>query len=287
MSSEELRIFQECFLSLYSAGYYEPIDPVLVYHYQMLNFFKKDSTHLVNFIAANSNQTIRVDFIDSVAVDYGYVLERLGPLPNDLERELPFSDWVTLSCWEPLQNVKTEIALGRDEQSAREYLERSFSREFLAEHSTTHENLFLKAKADGTAIREKCLGEIEEMSSPSVHSDITSSTSYRTPRSHSQSQMSYRTPRSHSQSSFDGDDGEGSRREFYQGIPTDPPPPPRGGGGWGLNWWWLIGGVGVGVGLAVYGLILRFRRRSSGEGQFLSPIDLIREKNKPILPNQI
>ena len=60
ISHEELLIFQKCFLSLYKKSYNEPIDPVFIYHYQLLSFFQKDWKDLLDYISQNSNETISV-----------------------------------------------------------------------------------------------------------------------------------------------------------------------------------------------------------------------------------
>ena len=99
ISHEE--IFQQCFLSLYSEGYNETIDPLLIYQYQLLNFFQKKSLDLLKDIGEISNPTIRVSDLSFAAVGFDEVRSSLGHLPDGLDPNLRIRDWEALASWSP------------------------------------------------------------------------------------------------------------------------------------------------------------------------------------------
>lgn len=218
ISQEELIIFQKCFLSLFENGYYESMNPIFIDPFQMLQFFQKDLLDLVNFIGQHSKETIRVAHLEQAA-GFEDIRPHFGNLPPNLDQSLSVDDWVDLAQWEPLQIAKTEIALGRD-QRASQVLKKAYTAEFLATRQTDHEQLFLKAKADGTAIHKEVWGY--STSDASFQSaDWEASSGYRTPGSPgsqegSQSQEGRRSQTQVSPRSRKSQEEEGPRREFYQ-----------------------------------------------------------------------
>lgn len=269
ISVEELQIFQQCFLSLYSNGYNEPIDPIFVYQYQLLYFFQNDSMSVIQYISENTNQNISVAQLGS-AVGFEDVLARLGPHPAEFEQEVRVSDWVDLAQWEPLQIAKTEIALGRD-QRARDYLQTGYKPEYLEQKCTNHDELFERAKADALVIRERVLSPSNPTSFESAESTAPSE-AYLTPAV---------SEAGSDRTSLQAEENA-SRRECYRVIPTTKPPsPPRGGGFFGLNGWmlggFLVGLTALGIGGA---LIFRFRKRNNG---FFHKLRKIEEKGRIII----
>ena len=101
INHEELTIFQQCFLSLYSEGYNETIDPLLIYQYQLLNFFQKKSLDLLKDIGEISNPTIRVSDLSFAAVGFDEVRSSLGHLPDGLDQNRRIRDWEVFASWSP------------------------------------------------------------------------------------------------------------------------------------------------------------------------------------------
>jgi len=253
ITSDELRIFQKCFLTAYQTyGYQGELDPRFAYHYNMIQFFQPEYASTVNQLGKDCQQVISLGDLGDCP-GFSNIRDQLGALPSNLKQEVPISEWITFSRWLPHQIAKTEVALGRVAE-ARASLKKAFP----SQSAKDLEKLFNRVLTDGTEIREACLSTgtnlrqraeqgTQDVQGSQVPAEAQGSSSTVV---HSRSYVGQSAQEIEAAERAAASESDSSR-ECYRAIPAEPPNPPRGGKGFfGLNNWLFWGGL---VGVAALG----------------------------------